>query len=326
MVSSKNVPKLAMTHLLSFLAGMAFASMLSSMTTLMVFPYDEAESASDRWDNQAHSVPDRPDDQTDSVPDRPDSILQSFTEILIASGSDKYEKHHYERYYEPWLAPYRNKAGVKLLEIGAQDGKSLKLWSDYLTKPQMIMGLAYGDQSGGVEERLAGLPAVSVFRGDQSKPKTMEYLQNKGPWDIIIDDGSHFPAHMVYSFFSLWKSIKPGGIFIIEDLETNYWKSGSEIYGYQLNGTGIEAGPDANAVVKFMQFVHVINKRQIGARNLSIMPGDEEICSIEFGMNLVAFKKCSIEDKKAEPDMQPALHDREQTKRWIAESKKTNPK
>ena len=63
-----------------------------------------------------------------------------------------------------------------------------------------------------------------------------EDLIARGPWDIIIDDGSHVPYHMVFSFFSLWKAVVPGGLYVIEDVETNYWKPGSKVYGH-LGGT-----------------------------------------------------------------------------------------
>jgi len=63
-----------------------------------------------------------------------------------------------------------------------------------------------------------------------------EDLIARGPWDIIIDDGSHVPYHQVFSFFSLWKAVVPGGLYVIEDLETNYWEPGRKVYGH-LGGT-----------------------------------------------------------------------------------------
>ena len=63
-----------------------------------------------------------------------------------------------------------------------------------------------------------------------------EDLIARGPWDIIIDDGSHVPYHQVFSFFCLWKAVVPGGLYVIEDLETNYWLPGRRVYGH-LGGT-----------------------------------------------------------------------------------------
>lgn len=252
--------------------------------------------------------------------------LPSFTELEIASGSDKYDRHHYERYYERWLAPYRQKSGASLLEIGAEHGRSLKMWSDYFTDPSLILGLAYGRNSDGVEERSQDLKAVSVYRGDQSSPETMAYLRSRGPFDVIIDDGSHVPDHMVYSFFSLWNSVKPGGIFVVEDLETNYWKPRSNIYGYHLRGTGISAGPENSAVAKFQQFIHILNRRQLGAHDMSLMDGDATICSIEWGMNLVAFHKCTDAEQEAMPPWLKPVYDQQEMDEWLQKAKATNPK
>jgi hypothetical protein len=59
-------------------------------------------------------------------------------------------------------------------------------------------------------------------------------LASNGPFSIIIDDGSHVPSHQWKTFTYLWKSLAPGGLYIIEDVETSYWKNSSHIYGYSL--------------------------------------------------------------------------------------------
>jgi len=41
-----------------------------------------------------------------------------------------------------------------------------------------------------------------------------------GPFDLIIDDGSHRPAHWLASYRALAGRVKPGGFYIIEDLRS----------------------------------------------------------------------------------------------------------
>ena len=36
------------------------------------------------------------------------------------------------------------------------------------------------------------------------------------------------------TFEKLWPSVKDGGWYFIEDVETSYWKPSSSIYGYKL--------------------------------------------------------------------------------------------
>jgi hypothetical protein len=249
---------------------------------------------------------------------------RTLTDILVASESDKYGRHHYERYYEKWFSPIRDDP-IKFCEIGAEKGRSLKLWSDYFKNKQLILGIAYKAESEGVEERPDIKDTVTVYRGDQGKKQTMDYIKERGPWDVILDDGSHAPEHMVFSLYSLWESVKPGGMYIVEDLETNYWKRGSNIYGYPLHG-GFNAGPDKSAVVKFMQLIHVLVRYQIGAEDdLSIMPGDDTICSIEWGMNLVVFRKCTAKESVNNPAKNGKIYDQAEMKKWMEEARRTNP-
>ena len=154
-----------------------------------------------------------------------------------------------------WFAPFQHKAGLKILEIGAQQGKSLHAWSRYFTDAAIIAGLAYGDRTDRVANNSKSWDKVVVFWGDQSKNETMQMLRGKGPWDIIIEDGSHYPPHMIFNFFSLWSSVEPGGLYVVEDLQTNYWKDGTVFYGYNMVGKGIAAGPEHSAVAKFKQLL-----------------------------------------------------------------------
>jgi hypothetical protein len=255
--------------------------------------------------------------------------LPTFTDLVNASGSDKFERHHFERYYTPWLEPYRHVPGLKILEIGARDGKSLTLWDKYFTNASLILGLAYKDGTDKLPERLVGMKHnVSLYYGDQSELESMRALAEYGPFDIIIDDGSHVPEHVVFSLFSLWdRAVKPGGLYVIEDIETSYWRNGSRIYGYTIIGTGIGAKPEYSVVTKLEQIQQVLFRHQIGARNLiNLLPGDKDLCSVEWGMNLAALRKCD-DDRLgfAKPPFQPSCVNEAEMKAWVKEARRTNP-
>jgi hypothetical protein len=253
-------------------------------------------------------------------------LRPNFTSLLFESGSDKYPRHHYERYYERWLSPMRDQQDLKLLEIGANQGHSLRLWSDFFAHPSVILGLAYGTFADGVEENVEDLPNVTIYRGDQSHKETMDYLNARGPWDIIIDDGSHVPQHMIFTLFHLWQSVTPGGLYIIEDLETNYWAEGNTIYGYNLPNTGIGADAHHSAVAKLMQLQHVLVRHQIGAPELSVMPGDDTICSMEWGMNLVLLRKCGLPADGPGPEYaSPRMSNPREIAQWLQQARASNP-
>ena len=44
-----------------------------------------------------------------------------------------------------------------------------------------------------------------------------------GPLDIIIDDGSHLNEHVIRTFEILFPLLNEGGIYAVEDLQTSYW-------------------------------------------------------------------------------------------------------
>ena len=47
------------------------------------------------------------------------------------------------------------------------------------------------------------------------------YSTDEGDGDIIIDDGSHQFVHQMTSLFAFMDSVKPDGIYVLEDLHTS---------------------------------------------------------------------------------------------------------
>lgn len=230
---------------------------------------------------------------------------ESIGEIMIRTGTDKYWTHHYEMNYGSWFAPLRHKNGLKFLEIGADKGKSLALWAEYFEDPSLILGLAFGQGAKGVDATVKtegfaykNQDSLLIMWGDQSRKETMDAVCGRGPWDIIIDDGSHVPSHVVFSFVHLFPCLVPGGLYIIEDVETNYWDVDPSGYGYVWPGVGIGTSPHYSAIEKFKQLIDVLNRYELCHEELSVLPGDEDICSMTFSQNLIKFERCSEKWKK----------------------------
>ena len=131
--------------------------------------------------------------------------------------------------------------------------------------------------------------SCTLFKGDQSSSQFLSHFvsQTGGGYDIVIDDGSHVPAHVLLTFETLWPSVKEGGVYVVEDIETNYWKPSAKVYGYSLED-------QPNLVRRWKQVVDTINREfNHGRSDLT----DEkpsvysDIESIEFGQNVVIFRK-----------------------------------
>jgi hypothetical protein len=91
------------------------------------------------------------------------------------------------------------------------------MWKHFFPKGN-IFGLDIQDKSFLEEHR------IRVFQGDQSDSKFLAAIaQEIGHLDIVIDDGSHRPEHVIASFEILFPLLEDGGIYVVEDTQTSYW-------------------------------------------------------------------------------------------------------
>jgi methyltransferase family protein len=132
-------------------------------------------------------------------------------------GTDKSSIYHnYLEFYETFFDPLRN-LPLTLLEIGVLQGASLKTWEEYFPKAK-IVGVDIVPET----RRHAG-GRVSIELADQSNIEDLTRLSLKhGPFDIVIEDGSHMWEHQITSLRTLFPFVKNGGLYIVEDLQTNY--------------------------------------------------------------------------------------------------------
>lgn len=140
--------------------------------------------------------------------------MNRLTEIGIKHYTDKAYGHGFTQVYENYFSKYTS---PRILEIGVYNGGSMEMYNEYFNYDCQIIGVDNGEQ-------LSYKPThknISVIIADQSKPEELFSLV-EGDFDIIIDDGSHFIEHQINCFNLLYKKIKPGGIYIIEDLHCCY--------------------------------------------------------------------------------------------------------
>lgn len=130
--------------------------------------------------------------------------------------------HHYTRVYHEL---FRSKAlePIRILEIGLCRGRvqgaaqdqvpSLQMWLEYFPNAEVI--------GADIEDfRWFSHPRVRIHRVDQGDRNMLAELgATEKPLDIIIDDGSHASVHQHLTLGVLFPSLKPGGLFVIEDLD-----------------------------------------------------------------------------------------------------------
>ena len=155
------------------------------------------------------------------------NIKDELYQIGKKSKSDKIWHHGYHRFYSLFLNNIRNDK-INMLEIGLDRTNSLTLWREYFPKAHI-----YGID---IDTTFFGDKQVTIFKGDQSDVKFLKQVVNNinKKIEFIIDDGSHVPEHQIISFNYLFKNLlQDDGIYIIEDIETSYWKKG-KLYGYDV--------------------------------------------------------------------------------------------
>lgn len=149
------------------------------------------------------------------------SVLGCLDAIARVHGTDKY-LHRYTPIYERHFHDMRLKK-LKVLEIrigGGPDpregGESLRMWKDYFPRAH-IFGIDIRDKTGLAE------PRIEIYQGDQSDQVFLHELALRlGPFDIVIDDGSHHSEHVITSFNALFPHVAEDGFYVIEDLFLSY--------------------------------------------------------------------------------------------------------
>lgn len=111
----------------------------------------------------------------------------------------------YARYFE-----HKREEVKSFLEIGLQTPNSINMWAEYFPNAEI-----YGadiDPSNKYFET----DRIKVFIGDQGDEDFLKSLPNN--LDIVIEDGSHLPQHMILAPKTLFPKMKDGGFFAVEDM------------------------------------------------------------------------------------------------------------
>lgn len=150
-------------------------------------------------------------------------MIDPLTTFAIRNGTDKFGPHDYAPHYHKMFAALRERP-LRVLELGVggytdefRGGLSLATWRDYFPNSQ-VTGLDVHKKTLSLGDR------VRIYQASQVDARALaRIVEERGPFDIIVDDGSHQNAHVVESFRLLWPEVVPEGIYAIEDVQTAYW-------------------------------------------------------------------------------------------------------
>ncbi|HEX7304786.1 class I SAM-dependent methyltransferase [Lentzea sp.] len=206
---------------------------------------------------------------------------EDLGELAVELGTDKWgDLHWYTQHYERHFARLRTEP-VRVLEIGIggyddpdRGGGSLRMWERYFRR-----GLVHGLDI--AHKNVAG-PRIMTVRGDQSDAEFLDRLGRElGPFDVVIDDGSHLNDHVRTSFHALFPHVRSGGLYVVEDLQTAYWPS----WG------GHPGGTDGTSIGMLKSFVDGLNHSEVGDPRGAGSDLQRTISGISFHHNIAFVEK-----------------------------------
>jgi len=162
-------------------------------------------SFASRWPSSSRVQP-RP------VASPPANPLREFFEGH-REGRGIWKWTHYFELYHRYLNRFIGQ-DVHVLEIGIYSGGSLDMWRDYFGPACHLYGVDIEEAVRAYEDT-----NVHIHVGDQTDRafwrRTLERIPSL---DVVIDDGGHRPEQQIATLESVLPHIRPGGVYICEDV------------------------------------------------------------------------------------------------------------
>lgn len=147
------------------------------------------------------------------------TAVRQFVKFGINS-TDKYWRHNYTPWYDNHIGKFQIGFHTKrILELGVKLGFSHLLWHDAFPAA-LVYGLDKDPSRS--DNLLKKKKRMKLFKGNQTDKDLLHKIGKEGPFNVIIDDCSHKPKHQKISFDVLWEYLTPGGVYVIEDTQTNF--------------------------------------------------------------------------------------------------------
>ncbi|HET9451340.1 MAG TPA: class I SAM-dependent methyltransferase [Aggregicoccus sp.] len=125
----------------------------------------------------------------------------------------------YLEVYERALRGLRE-APIAMVEVGVQNGGSLEIWAKYFPRATAIVGCDVDPKC--AELRFDDPRIAVVVAPVNTAAAARAILARANPIDVFIDDGSHFSPDIVVAFCNYFPALRPGGLYLAEDLHAAY--------------------------------------------------------------------------------------------------------
>jgi hypothetical protein len=194
----------------------------------------------------------------------------------------------YLTYYDRLFDPIKDQP-IRILEVGIQNGGSLETWSRYFKNAEAILGCDIDEKCGALTFED---PRIDVIVGNANSDITFKKIAARGPFDVIIDDGSHLSEDILVGFLNYFPHIRPGGIYVIEDTHAIYQRDLTSIHNSK---SALGFFKDLTDIVSY-QFWHKDKSivLHLGAYLSVELPGflsEGWVDTVEFRNSIITIKK-----------------------------------
>lgn len=206
---------------------------------------------------------------------------------LCFFGRKKIMSHNYSEFYEKYFKNFK-KDKINLLELGSHEGKGLASFFFYFPNSNLIGANINPFQMKFNSQR------ISELFVDVSSSKSIYSLSDylKKDLDIIIDDASHNLKDILTAFGILFKKLKSGGCYVIEDIDQ--FKVLKELNPYSGEPTPLDIFKKINNKQDFKtSFIDDESKKYLikNIKDIKIEKGSMKINGINVSDIAFVFKK-----------------------------------
>jgi hypothetical protein len=170
-----------------------------------------------------------------SPPCAASGVLGNLSAIAGSKTGKGVTEHNFVEIYERFLFQLRDEP-IRIFEIGIFNGGSITTWQGYFPKAR-IFAVDIKENTAFDDRRTKTMVA------DQSKRDQLQKAIDTfgGDFDVLIDDGGHTMEQQQVSLGFLFKFVKPGGYYILEDVHTSLPKIYPQ-YGVEPDGSNSTLG------------------------------------------------------------------------------------
>ena len=154
--------------------------------------------------------------------DKGNFFLNQYTR---SRKKDKIQGHQYAFFYDKYFKDIKNNQ-LNILELGSFKGGAAAAFSFFFKNSKIYSGDLYPDIFNFYSKRIINFKIDTS--SEESINKFVEKVNLK--YDIVIEDAGHFLKDQIISLFLLFKTLKPKGIFVIEELDFPDTRQDMNIY------------------------------------------------------------------------------------------------